>query len=56
MRNKEYRVYYRKRGEKNTDIFNCIITARTKKEAKMDFEYWDNKHKKWTIVKIEEIK
>ena len=56
MKCKEYMVYYRKRREKDADIFNCTVTTRTKKEAKENFEQWDNEYKEWAIVKIEEIK
>ena len=50
---KEYNVYYRERGDKKGQEFNCTITCSNKKGARKNFENWDNKDNKWTITRIE---
>ena len=50
---KEYNVYYRQRGNKQGEEFNCIVTVNSKKEARESFRQWDNQDKKWTITRIE---
>ena len=50
---KEYNVYYRERGNKEGQEFNCTITCSNKKEARENFENWDNKDNQWTITRIE---
>lgn len=50
---REYNVYYRKRGNKVGEEFNCTVTCNTKEEARENFEQWDNQNKEWTITRIE---
>lgn len=53
MKEREYNVYYRKRGDKKGQEFNCTITCCNKKEAIKSFKEFDNKYKEWTITRIE---
>lgn len=50
---KEYNIYYRKRGDKGGQEFNCTITCSNKKKARESFQEFDNKDKEWTITRIE---
>ena len=50
---REYIVYYRERGNTKAHETRCTVTANNKKEARENFEEWDNQDKKWTITKIE---
>lgn len=50
---KEYNVYYRERGNLQGEEFNCTVTVNNKKEARENFEQWDNQNKEWTITRIE---
>lgn len=50
---KEYNIYYRERGNVNSVEFICTLTVNNKKEARKNFEEWDNQDKLWTITKIE---
>lgn len=52
----EYNVYYRERGNKEGEEFNCIITCSSKKEARKNFEEFDNQYNQWTVTRIEKIK
>ena len=54
--NMEYNVYYRERGNKEGEEFNCIITCSSKKEARKNFEEFDNQYNQWTVTRIEKIK
>ena len=44
MKEREYNVYYRERGNKEEQEFNCTITCSNKKEARENFENWDNQN------------
>ncbi|MDB2050380.1 hypothetical protein [Clostridium perfringens] len=50
---KEYNVYYRARGNKNAGEYNCTVTVNNKKEARENFNMWDNQNKEYTVVRIE---
>ena len=50
---REYIVYYRERGNTKAHETRCTVTANNKKEARENFEEWDNQDKKWTITRIE---
>ena len=51
---KEYNIYYRERGNKQGEEFNCVITVNNKKKARENFNQWDNQNKEWTITRVEE--
>ena len=53
MKEREYNVYYRERGDKEGQEFNCTITCSNKKEARENFDNWDNQNNQWTITRIE---
>lgn len=53
MKEREYNVYYRKRGNKEGQEFNYTVTCSNKKEARENFENWDNQNNQWTITRIE---
>ena len=53
MKEREYNVYYRERRDKEGQEFNCTITCSNKKEARENFENWDNQNNQWTITRIE---
>ena len=52
---KEYNVYYRTRGNKGAEEFDCIVTASNIKEARNNFNEFDNSNKEWTITRIERL-
>lgn len=49
---REYEVYYRQRYNKNAIEFCCTVTCDNKKEARQNFEEWDNVNKSWIITRI----
>lgn len=52
---KEYEVFYRLRGDKESHITSTTMTCNSKAEARREFEFWDNSCKCYTIVKIERV-
>ena len=50
---REYIVFYWERGNIKAHETRCTVTANNKKEARENFEEWDNQDKKWTITRIE---
>ena len=52
---KEYNVYYRERGNVDGEEFNCTVTVNNKKEARKNFQDWDNQENKYTITRIERV-
>jgi hypothetical protein len=50
---KRYDVYYREKGNTKGEEYKCTVTCNNKKEARENFEDFDNINKKWTITKIE---
>ena len=50
---KEYNVYYRERGNKKGEEFNCTVTVNNKEEAIKNFQEEDNQNKEWTITRVE---
>ena len=55
IKEKEYEVFYRERGNKNGNEYSCIVTCNSKEEARKNFNEFDNDGWKWTITKIEKI-
>lgn len=49
---REYEIYYRQRYNKNAEEFCCTVTCDNKKEARQNFEEWDNINKDYTITRI----
>ena len=50
---KEYIVYYREKRNVNGEEFECVVTVNNKKEARLNFQQWDNQNNKYTITRIE---
>jgi hypothetical protein len=49
---KTYEVYYRQRGNKDSNVTYATLTCNNAKDARKDFEMWDNENKEWTVVKV----
>lgn len=47
-----YDIYYRVKGNKNNQVFCCSGYYKNKKEARINFNYFDNPNKIYTVVKI----